>query len=70
MQCTYINKKIFLGFCHVKWLFLMQGSNKKGQWNPKMLIEASMGTTRLKQAGFSFSEFQEETDLDNNACFT
>lgn len=35
-----------------------------------MLIEASLVTSRLKQAGFSFSEFQEETDLDNNVYFT
>lgn len=35
-----------------------------------MLIEASLGTARLKQARFSFSEFQEETDLDKNVYFT
>lgn len=35
-----------------------------------MLVEASLVTARLKQAGFSFFEFQEETDLDNNVYFT
>lgn len=35
-----------------------------------MLVEANQATTRLKQAGFNFSEFQEETDLDNNVYIT
>lgn len=35
-----------------------------------MLVEASLVTARLNQAGFNFSEFQEETDLDNNVYFT
>lgn len=35
-----------------------------------MVVEANLVTTRLKQAGFNFSEFQEEVDLDNNVYFT
>lgn len=34
-----------------------------------MLVEANLVTTRLKKAGFNFSEFQEEMGLDNNAYF-
>lgn len=34
-----------------------------------MLVEANLVTTSLKQATFSFSEFQEEIGLDNNVYF-
>lgn len=34
-----------------------------------MLVETNLVTTSLKQATFSFSEFQEEISLDNNAYF-
>lgn len=47
----------------------MQRSNKKGQWEPTMLVEANLVPTRLKQAGINSSGFQEQMNLENNVYF-